>query len=123
MIHRALLGTFERFLGILLEETAGELPVWLAPVQAIVLPVADRHNEYAETVRSALRDHGVRTDLDVRSESVGRKIREAELQKVPFMLVVGDREAESGAVTLRRHGEGDLGSKSIDEVAGVVRAA
>ncbi len=123
MIHRALLGSFERFIGILIEETAGELPVWLAPVQATVLPVADRHNDYARTVLDALREGGLRADADERSESIGRKIRDTELQKVPFMLVVGDREAESGGVTLRRHGQGDLGSKSIDEVVEAVRAA
>jgi threonyl-tRNA synthetase len=123
MIHRALLGTFERFLGILLEDTAGELPVWLTPVQASVLPVADRHNEYAANVVGALRERGVRVEIDDRSESIGRKIREAELQKVPFMLVVGDREVESGGATLRRHGEGDLGARTIDEVVEAVRAA
>jgi threonyl-tRNA synthetase len=122
MIHRALLGSFERFIGILIEETAGELPVWLAPVQAMVLPVADRHNDYAHSVVDALRESAVRADVDDRSESIGRKIREAELQKVPFMLVVGDREAESGGATLRRHGEGDLGARTIDEVAEAVRA-
>jgi threonyl-tRNA synthetase len=123
MIHRALLGSFERFIGILIEETAGELPVWLAPVQATVLPVADRHNDYARTLLDALRDSGVRAEVDDRSESIGRKIREAELQKVPFMLVVGDREVESGGATLRRHGEGDLGARTVDEVVEAVRAA
>ena len=115
MIHRALLGSLERFLGILIEETAGELPLWLTPVQATVLPVADRHNAYAEEVAGALREAGLRADVDDRSESIGRKIRDTELQKVPFMLVVGDREAESRAVALRRHGEGDLGTRSLDE--------
>jgi threonyl-tRNA synthetase len=123
MIHRALLGTFERFLGILIEETAGELPVWLAPVQAAVLPVADRHNPYAEEVAAALREAGLRADLDARSESIGRKIRDAELQKVPFMLVVGDREAEARGAALRRHGEGDLGTRSLEEAVAHVRAA
>ncbi len=122
MIHRALLGTFERFLGILIEETAGELPVWLAPVQATVLPVADRHNPYAQEVAAAARAAGLRADVDDRSESIGRKIRDTELQKVPFMLVVGDREAESRSAALRRHGEGDLGSRSIDEAIAHIRA-
>jgi threonyl-tRNA synthetase len=123
MIHRALLGTFERFLGILIEETAGELPVWLAPVQAMVVPVADRHNEYAGSFARRLGEAGIRADVDDRSESVGRKIRDTELQKVPFMVVVGDREAESETATLRRHGEGDLGSRTIDEVVEAIRAA
>jgi threonyl-tRNA synthetase len=123
MIHRALLGSFERFIGILIEETAGELPVWLAPVQASVLPVADRHNDYARSVADALRDSGVRVEVDDRSESIGRKIREAELQKVPFMLVVGDREVESGAAALRRHGEGDLGTSPLADAITHINSA
>src|SRR4051812_24310881 len=107
MIHRALFGSFERFIGILLEHTAGELPFWLAPVQAIVLPVADRHAEYAEEVVAALRAAGLRVEADQRTESIGRKIREAELAKVPYMAIVGDREVEAGGVSLRRHREGD----------------
>ncbi len=115
MIHRALVGSFERFIGILLEHTGGELPLWLAPAQAAVLPLADRHNGYAGDVAAALRAGGLRADVDDRTESVGRKIREAELRKVPYMLVVGDREAEERAVSLRRHGEGDLGTVALDE--------
>ena len=117
MIHRALLGSIERFLGILIEHHAGEFPVWLAPVQAKVLPIADRHNEYAQRVARELRAHGVRTGLDDRAESVGRKIREAELAKVPYMLVVGDKELEGAGVSVRRHGEGDLGLMPLGEVA------
>src|SRR5215210_7312434 len=115
MLHRALVGSFERFIGILLEHTAGELPMWLAPVQAAVLPLADRHNPYAREVAALLAARGLRAEVDERTESVGRKIRDAELRKLPFMLVVGDREAEERAVALRRHGEGDLGTLSIDE--------
>jgi threonyl-tRNA synthetase len=114
MIHRALFGSFERFIGILIEHYAGEFPLWLAPVQAVVLPVADRHVEYAREVHEAL--SGLRVEVDDRTESIGRKIREAELRKVPYMLVVGDREAEGGTVSLRRHKEGDLGSLSLDDV-------
>jgi threonyl-tRNA synthetase len=110
MIHRALLGSMERFAGILIEHHGGRFPTWLAPVQAIVLPVADRHNDYAEQVAAQLRGDGVRVELDRRSESVGKKIRDAELAKVPFMLVVGDREAEEGTVALRSHEEGDVGA-------------
>src|SRR5205085_4778080 len=91
MIHRALMGSFERFIGILIEHYAGEFPVWLSPVQAIVLPIADRHLEYASSVCERLREAGVRVELDERTESVGRKIREAELRKIPYMLVAGDR--------------------------------
>src|SRR5215217_5505038 len=116
MIHRALFGSFERFIGILLEHTAGELPFWLAPVQASVLPIADRHNDYAEQVAEQLRDAGLRTDLDERTESIGKKIRSAELEKIPYMLVVGDREAENGEVGVRRHREGDLGSMPVKDL-------
>ncbi len=115
MIHRALMGSFERFIGILIEHYAGEFPLWLAPVQARVLPLADRHAGYAGEVAAALREAGLRAELDDRTESVGRKIREAELRKVPYMLVVGDREAEQRAVALRRHREGDLGSMPLEE--------
>jgi threonyl-tRNA synthetase len=113
MIHRALMGSYERFIGILLEHLAGELPVWLAPVQAILLPIADRHNAYAETVLGRLRAAGLRAELDDRTESVARKIRDAELRKVPFMLVVGDREEGSDRVALREHRRGDAGSVAV----------
>jgi threonyl-tRNA synthetase len=116
MIHRALMGSFERFMGILIEHYAGEFPLWLAPVQAIVLPLADRHVDYAREVHAALTAADLRADIDERTESVGRKIREAELRKVPYMLVVGDREAEQRAVALRRHREGDQGTVALDEV-------
>jgi threonyl-tRNA synthetase len=122
MIHRALMGSFERFIGILIEHYAGEFPLWLAPVQALVLPVADRHNAYGHQVVERLTAAGIRARLDDRTESVGRKIRDAELAKVPYMLVVGDREAEGGAAALRRHREGDLGTVPLDEVVGRLRA-
>jgi threonyl-tRNA synthetase len=121
MIHRALMGSYERFIGILLEHYAGELPVWLAPVQALVLPIADRHIDVAERVREELRAAGVRAEVDDRTESVGRKIREAELRKVPYMLVVGDREAEEGTVAVREHRHGDTGSVPVGEFAERVR--
>ena len=95
MIHRALMGSFERFIGILIEHYAGEFPVWLAPVQAIVLPIADRHVDYAARGRRRALEAGFRVEVDERTESVGRKIRDAELRKIPYMLVVGDREAEA----------------------------
>jgi threonyl-tRNA synthetase len=117
MIHRALMGSYERFIGILLEHYAGEFPIWLAPVQAIVLPIADRHLEYGQSVAERLKASHVRAELDARTESVGKKIREAELRKVPYMLVVGDREQEAGVVSLREHGAGDRGSVGVDEFA------
>jgi threonyl-tRNA synthetase len=113
MIHRALMGSYERFIGILLEHFSGELPLWLAPTQAIVLPIADRHNEYAQSVADRLAAVGARVDHDDRTESVGRKIRDAELRKIPFMLVVGDREQEAGEVGVREHRQGDVGAASV----------
>jgi len=119
MIHRALMGSFERFTGILIEHYAGEFPLWLAPLQALVLPVSDRHIDYAVQVVERLTGTGtgLRARVDDRGESIGRKIRDAELAKVPYMLVVGDREAESGGAALRRHREGDLGTLTLDEIA------
>ena len=122
MIHRALLGSMERFAGILIEHYAGRFPVWLAPVQAVVLPVSDKHNEYAEHVTAELREAGVRVEVDERSESVGRKIRDAELGRYPYMLVVGDREQEAGGVAVRSHSEGELGAVSADDFAARVNA-
>jgi threonyl-tRNA synthetase len=117
MIHRALMGSFERFIGILIEHYAGEFPLWLAPVQAGVLPIADRHLEYARRVADELRRGGLRTEVDERSESIGKKIREAEVLKTPYMLVVGDQEQEAGTVSVRRHREGDVGTISTAEFA------
>jgi threonyl-tRNA synthetase len=117
MIHRALLGSMERFAGILIEHYAGRFPVWLAPVQAAVLPVADRHNERAAGVAAELRQVGLRVEVDPRSESVGKKIRDAELGRHPYMLVVGDREAEEGTVSVRSHAEGELGAMPVAEFA------
>ena len=110
MIHRALMGSFERFIGILVEHYAGEFPLWLAPLQALVLPIADRHVDYAREVSRVLADAGIRAEVDDRAESIGKKIREGELRKAPYMLVVGDAEAESRQVAVRRHREGDQGS-------------
>ena len=117
MIHRALMGSYERFIGILLEHVGGELPVWLTPVQAILLPISDRHLDYAAGVRARLIEAGVRVELDDRTESVGRKIRDAELRKIPYMLVVGDREAEQNEVSVREHRAGDAGAVSVDAFA------
>ncbi|HXW58326.1 MAG TPA: threonine--tRNA ligase [Solirubrobacteraceae bacterium] len=115
MIHRALLGSFERFIGIMLEHYGGELPLWLAPVQAIVLPVSDRFDAYAESVARTLHDGGARVEHDDRNESVARKIRDAELRKIPYMLVVGQREEAGQSVSVREHRAGDEGSMSIAE--------
>jgi threonyl-tRNA synthetase len=122
MIHRALLGSMERFAGILIEHYAGRFPVWLAPIQAIVLPISDRHNEYAVRAMSELRDAGVRVAVDDRSESIGKKIRDSSIGRYPYMLVVGDREEETGAVAVRSHADGDLGEMPVAEFAARVLA-
>jgi threonyl-tRNA synthetase len=121
MVHRALYGSVERFFGILLEHYAGAFPVWLAPVQAIVLPITDRNIEYGRRVVDLLKQAGVRTVLDDRSEKVNLKIREAQLQKIPFMLVVGDREMESGAVAVRNRKHGDQGARSVEDFSAEIR--
>jgi len=113
VIHRAIFGSFERFIAILIEHYAGAFPLWLAPVQAIVLPIADRHLDYARSVRDALKGAGLRADLDERQEKIGYKIREAQLQKIPYMLVVGDREAAEGTVSVRTRAGGDQGASAI----------
>jgi threonyl-tRNA synthetase len=122
LIHRALLGSMERFAGILIEHYGGRFPLWLAPTQAVVLPVADRHNERATEVAERLRGDGLRVRVDDRTESVGKKIRDAELSKAPYMLVLGDKELETGAVSVRHHGDGDLGAMGLDELSARLRA-
>jgi threonyl-tRNA synthetase len=115
MIHRVAFGSIERFIGVLIEHYAGKFPVWLAPVQAKVLPISDKFNGYAKEVQDKLFDMGIRVELDDRAEKIGYKIREAQLEKVPYMLVVGEKEAESASVSLRSRDEGDLGAVSVDE--------
>jgi threonyl-tRNA synthetase len=116
MLHRALFGSLERFTGILIEHHAGHLPLWLAPVQAMVVPIADRHVEYANSVASKLRQAGLRVDIDARNERMNAKIRDAQLQKIPYMLVVGDREAEANAAAVRLRSGENLGAVALDEV-------
>jgi threonyl-tRNA synthetase len=115
VIHRAIFGSFERFIAILIEHYTGAFPLWLAPLQAVVLPIADRHLEYAGSVRDQLTAAGLRAKLDERQEKIGYKIREAQLQKVPYMLVVGDREAAEGTVAVRTRSGGDQGSSSLSD--------
>lgn len=121
MVHRALYGSVERFFGILVEHYAGAFPVWLAPVQAIVLPISERHVEYARQVHAELTAAGIRAELDARNEKVNLKIREAQLQKIPYMLVVGDREAQNGQVAVRNRKHGDRGSQPVGEFVAAVR--
>jgi threonyl-tRNA synthetase len=115
IIHRAIFGSFERFIALLIEHFAGAWPLWLAPVQAVVLPISDRHLPYARSVTERLASAGLRVELDDRQEKIGYKIREAQLQKVPYMLVMGDREAADGTVSVRSRSSGDLGPRSVDE--------
>jgi threonyl-tRNA synthetase len=121
VIHRAILGSFERFIALLIEHFAGAFPLWLAPVQATVLPIADRHLAYGASVRDRLMAAGLRVALDERQEKIGYKIREAQLQKVPYMLVVGDREVETGTVSVRERSGGDKGSSAIDAFLAAAR--
>lgn len=115
VIHRTSIGCYERTLALLIEKYAGALPLWLSPVQAVVLPLTERHHDYAASVCQKLRDAGFRAELDTRNEKIGYKIREAQVQKVPYMLVLGDKEAEAGTVAPRHRADGDLGSMGIDE--------
>ena len=122
MVHRALYGSIERFFGILIEHYAGAFPVWLAPIQATVLPITDRQTAYARDIQKQLDDAGIRATVDDRNEKVNLKIREAQLQKIPYMLVVGDREQENGMVAVRNRKHGDLGAKSIAGFLSEIRA-
>ncbi len=115
IIHRAPLGTHERFIGFLLEHYAGKLPLWLAPVQVKVLPISDKFLDYAKSVSDKLKKADIRAEVDDRSEKIGKKIRDTELLKVPYMLVVGEKEVNEGKVSIRRQGKGDLGAKTVDE--------
>ena len=121
VIHRAIFGSFERFIAILIEHYAGAFPLWLAPVQAVVLPIADRHIPYAASVRDTLRAAGLRADLDEREGTLDYKIREAQLQKVPYMLVVGNREADTGTVSVRERAGGNKGSRAVDAFIAAAR--
>ena len=123
MIHRAILGSLERFYGVMLEHFAGDLPPWLAPEQVRVLPITDGVLEYAETVTLRLRERGLRAELDARSEKLGYKIREGETMKVPYLLVVGQREADQGAVSLRLRHRRDEGAVPVDAVIDRIETA
>ena len=120
MIHRAPFGSMERFVAILLEHTGGNFPLWLIPRQAIVLPVSEKHEKYAEKVLNSLENHEIRALIDNRNETVGKKIREAEIKKIPFMLIVGEQEESSDTLSVRRHGGEDLGSLAVSEFSDLV---
>jgi threonyl-tRNA synthetase len=114
MIHRAIFGSLERFIGVLIEHTGGAFPTWLSPVQATLIPIADRHVDYCEQVAARLRAADLRVEVDSRNERMQAKIRDAQIKRVPYMLVVGDRDIEANAVSVRARGGGDLGAVSID---------
>jgi threonyl-tRNA synthetase len=122
VLHRAVTGTTERFLGVLIEQYAGAFPFWLAPEQVAIIPIADRHHAYAEEVAGKLKEAGYRVEVDSRNEKMGKRIREAELRKTPFMLILGDRDVENGTVGARKRGEGDLGAMSIDQVVALFKS-
>ena len=115
MIHRALFGSFERFIGIITEHFAGAFPTWLAPVQVKILPITDKQLEYAKKVQEELIEKGIRVELDERQEKVGYKIREAQMEKVPYMLIVGDKEIEANAVGVRARKDGDIGQMALED--------
>lgn len=120
MIHRTAFGSIERFFGILIEQFAGAFPTWLAPVQVKVLPISDKYNEYAEKVKKQLEEKNIRVEVDQRAEKIGYKIREAQMEKVPFMFVVGEKEVENNGVSVRERKQGDMGSMSVDEIVSVI---
>ena len=115
-IHRAPLGTHERFVGFLLEHFGGDFPLWLAPKQVIILPISDKYISYANTLENKLFDNNIRVSIDARSEKMGAKIRDAELNKIPIMLIVGEKEEKDGSVSVRRRHVGDLGSTIVDDL-------
>ncbi len=121
-IHRAIFGSFERFIGILTEHFAGAFPTWLAPVQARVLPISEKHAVYAQSVFSRMREARIRVELDDRNEKLGYRIRDAQLRKVPYMLVVGEREAQAGTASLRRRTGEDLGAVPVDRIVAELAA-
>ena len=116
MVHRAILGSLERFFGVLIEHYAGAFPLWLAPTQVVIIPIADRHLEYAQEVRALLQKHRFRVEVDDRGERMNQKIRQAQMQKIPYMLILGDREQEQQAVSARSRESGDLGSMQISDL-------
>jgi threonyl-tRNA synthetase len=121
MIHRAPFGSMERFIGVLIEHLGGRFPLWLAPDQVAVLPISDKFTPYAESVAGFLKQQGFRSFADVRNEKIGKKIRDNELLKIPYMLIVGEKEEASGSVSVRRHGEGDLGAMAPEQFAGLLQ--
>lgn len=122
MIHRAPFGSMERFVAVLIEHCGGNFPLWLNPDQVIILPISEKYNEYGKNVLNSLAESDIRGTIDTRSEKTGRKIRDAELKKIPFMFIVGEKEENNGTVSVRKHGEGDLGTFSIEEISNIINS-
>ena len=120
MIHRAPFGSLERFIAVLIEHTAGKFPLWLNPEQFTVLPISEKYNEYGREILNVLKNYDIRGLVDERNEKIGRKIRDAEVNKIPFMLIIGDKEASENKVSVRRQGDGDLGAFSVEEFAKII---
>ena len=120
MIHRVVYGSLERFLGVITEHFAGAYPCWLAPVQVKILPVTDRAYDYADNIKSVLDQHGYRVEIDKRNEKTGRKIRDAQMEKVPYMIVVGDRDIENNTIALRHRTDGELGTMTLEQFERII---
>jgi threonyl-tRNA synthetase len=121
MIHRAPFGSMERFIAVLLEHTGGNFPLWLTPDQVILLPISEKFQKYSEKVLESLENSEIRALVDNRNEKTGRKIRDAEVSKIPFMVIVGEKEEEEGTVSVRKHGEGDIGTFTIEEFVALIK--
>jgi threonyl-tRNA synthetase len=121
MIHRAPFGSLERFVAVLIEHTAGKFPLWLTPNQAVILPISKKYNDYAKKVLNFLNNSDIRTLIDERNEKIGKKIRDNELKKIPYLLIVGEKEEKEGTVAVRRQGEGDIGTMKLEEFAGFMK--
>ena len=122
MIHRAPFGSMERFVAVLIEHTAGKFPLWLTPDQVVVLPISEKYEDYAKKVLNFLNNCDIRTLIDDRNEKIGKKIRDNELRRIPYLLIIGEKEQDSGTVSVRRQGEGDKGTMKLEEFAGFIQS-
>jgi len=120
MIHRAPFGSMERFVAVLIEHTGGKFPLWLTPEQAVVLPISEKYNDFAKKVSNILNNSDIRTAIDDRNEKIGRKIRDNELKRIPYLLIVGEKEFETNTISVRKQGDGDKGSMSIEDFAAMI---
>jgi len=122
MIHRAPFGSMERFIAVLIEHTAGKFPLWLTPEQAVILPLSEKYNDYAKKVLNLLDNYDIRSSIDDRNEKIGKKIRDSELNKTPYLLIVGEKEEAEGKIAVRKQGDGDKGMMSIEDFANMINA-